>query len=429
MLILTEAQVRKCLTLESCIKANRIALGALKTTKSCQEQQKAKQQQEQGKNSGNDSGTNRTIDKQYGSMPVALPSRAVVPTRIGLPRVLHDDDDDEDRRKREKNSFLSLPPSSAAATTTTGGTAKDMTLFKPACYYGTSESANANDGDSSNETLMGMKVISIRAKNLSRGKPTANATITMLDAETGDITAVIGGTYLTAARTAAGSAIATKACLEERGLMDTNKNKKHLVVFGAGIQAEMHIRMLNYILPGLIQTVTIFNRTKKRAEDLQKVLMNDPETSHLMIHAVDLADTNHVKEAVGKCDIIATATNCARPIFDWSWVNPNCHINGVGSYLPSSEEVDRHFVRDRCITIIDTIEALEVGDLKEVDASSDNFAGTLGDVLCGEIKFAQRTRAKCTFFKSVGTSIQDICTSDAVIKNAQELGIGVQIEM
>mmetsp|Transcript_5158 Transcript_5158/g.9806 ORF Transcript_5158/g.9806 Transcript_5158/m.9806 type:complete len:380 (-) Transcript_5158:3988-5127(-) len=379
MLILTEAQVRKCLTLESCIEANRLALGALRSTKS--------------------KGATRNNER-----PVVLPSHAVVPTRIGLPRCLEGDDHD--------SSLLS-----SAGNTTAVKAPRDTTLFKPAAYYGRTGS----------ETLMGMKVISIRANNLSRGKPTANATITMLDAESGDVSAILGGTFLTAARTAAGSAIATKLCLEEKKMTQT-KNK-HLVVFGAGIQAEMHIRMLNCILPGLIKKVTIVNRTLKRADKLQETLTNDSDTSNLTIHAVDLIETNLMQEAVASADIIVTATNTATPIFDWSWVNPGCHINGVGSYLSSSEEVDSVFVRDKCVTISDTIEALDVGDLKELDGSSGNYVGLLGDLLSGKIRLGEGANSKCTFFKSVGTSIQDIFTSDAVIKDAQRLGIGTHVDL
>jgi len=384
MLILSEAQVRRCLTLENCIAANRKALGALRSSKG---------------------------DKKSPSSIVALPSPAMVPTRIALPRCL-------DEPSSSSSSSAAVP--------------KDTTLFKPAAYYGTSEGEN---------TLMGMKVISVRAKNASRGKPTASGTITMLDAETGEVNALVGATYLTAARTAAGSAIATKVCLEQKQRqrqrqmqkqkqLDDSSNKHHLVVIGAGIQAEMHIRMLNCILPGQIEKVSIFNRTQKRAETLRDSLRNDPDTAHLEYSIATLDQETVLKETVGNADIIVTATNTAFPLFDWSWVNSNCHINGIGSYMSSSEEVDSVFVRDHCITVADTIEALDVGDLKLLDGSSENFAGLLGDLLNGSVTLGDSAISnKRTFFKSVGTCVQDIFTADDVIKNAKILGIGTEVEM
>ena len=376
MLILSEAQVKRCLTLENCIAANRKALAALRSSKG-----------DKNKN-------------QHQKSLIALPGSALVPGRIGLPRCL------EEPSPLSTSSSVVVP--------------KDTTLFKPAAYYGTSEGA---------DTLMGMKVISIRAKNAELGKPTATATITMLDAETGEVTAVIGGTYLTAARTAAGSAIATKVILEQKQINESTK--QNVVVFGAGIQAEMHIRMLNCILPGQIDKVSIFNRSRKRAEGLRDSLRNDPDTSHLECSVATYDQDTVLKETVGNADIIVTATNTAFPLFDWSWVNSNCHINGIGSYLSSSEEVDSVFVRDHCITVADTIEALDtVGDLKLLDGSSENFAGLLGDLLDGSVTIGDSAISnKRTFFKSVGTCVQDIFTADEVIKNARSLGIGTEVEM
>jgi ornithine cyclodeaminase len=369
MLILSESQVRRCLSLDKCIASNIKALGSLRSSKG---------------------------DGDNQQHPAPLPSPAVVPARTALPRCLN--------QPPRPSSSIAVP--------------NDTTLFKPAAYYGSEK----------DETLMGVKVISVRAKNSSIGKPTAPSTITMLDAESGEVTAVIAGTYLTATRTAAGSAIATKICLEQKQLNDTHD--KHLVVFGAGIQSEMHIRMLNCILPNQIRKVTIFNRTRKRAEKLRDELMNDPETSNLECSIVTLDEERRIKEIVGKADIIVTATNTAFPLFDWSWVNNDCHINGVGSYLPSTEEVDSVFVRDHCITVADTIEALDVGDLKELDGRSDNFVGLLGDLLSGKVTLGHRAGSnKRTFFKSVGTSVQDIFTADQVIKTAISLGIGTEVEM
>ena len=361
MLILTEAQVRRCLSIDNCIAANRVALGSLRRN---------------------------TIDKD--TSPTAL-----VPSRIGLPR-----------HPNQQLQNTSSP---------------DMTLFKPAAYYPQEES----------DVLMGLKVVSTRAKNGSIGKPTVPATIIMLDAESGDVNAMLAGTYLTAARTAAGSAIATKLCLDCRGRDRGNVTNtgNHLVVFGAGLQAEMHIRCIHHILPGQIGKVTIINRTRKRAQDLQELLLADPDTSQLDLHIIVLEDKDALKEAVETADIIVTATNTIQPLFDWTWVNTNCHINGVGSYLPSSEEVDCNFVRDHCITIVDTIEALQVGDLRYLDESSDRFAGLLGDVLNDDATIGSKTRSKCTFFKSCGTAIQDILTSNEVVMTATRLGIGTRIEM
>lgn len=363
MLILSEAQVRQCLSIEKCIAANRLALGSLCRFK----------------------GECNDIAK------------ANVPTRIILPAM-------------------------------GAGMPGDATLFKPAAYYpggNASKNGDAYEIEGEEAVIMGSKVVSVRADNPSIGKPTVPATITMLNAKTGEVSALMGATYLTAARTAAGSAIATKLCVADN-------DGKHLVVFGAGMQAELHIRCLANALPGQIQTVTIVNRSRARAENLCDLLRNEKDNTfqNIKCRVIILGDRDDVKDAVGNADIIVTATNTSQALFDGKWVKSNCHINGVGSYLPTSEEIDSDFVRDRCLTIVDTTEALEVGDLKHVDKNSSEFVGLLGDMLEGGVTIGKDDlQDKCTFFKSVGTAIQDIVTANEVVTAANKKGIGTTVDI
>ena len=62
--------------------------------------------------------------------------------------------------------------------------------------------------------------------------------------------------------------------------------------------------------------------------------MNE-STSRLMTITID--NTN----------VIVTCTNTTKPLFNWDWVSPGCHINGVGSYSIGSKEVCSKFVKER----------------------------------------------------------------------------------
>jgi hypothetical protein len=90
----------------------------------------------------------------------------------------------------------------------------DWSLFKPAAL----DNADVNKSTK----LMGMKLASIRAKNPAAGLPTVPATVLTLDVETGYVDAIVASTYLTAVRTAAGSALATALA---------RPDLTHLVVF------------------------------------------------------------------------------------------------------------------------------------------------------------------------------------------------------
>ena len=438
MLLISESQVRRCLVVEQCIAANRIALGSLR-------HRRKKQRQEINESS---------------QIPTSTTDVAIVPTRIGIPYM--------SIPKRNRNMTQIHPPTGASASNCSSsndiafhrerGNSKDMTLFKPAGYFPMDKSES--------QPIMGLKVVSVRANNPSIGKPLVPANVLLLDAETGEVTSMVAATYLTAARTAAGSAIATELCVEnlvehcnsihdedERELFeDRILNNLHLVVIGAGLQAELHIQYLHHIpvIRNRLKKITIINRTLQRALSLREKMKGilsvngDDEQSQLKFEfdCITFDDLNQLEHVIRTANVIVACTNTTKPLFNWDWVPPFCHINGVGSYQSHSEEVCSHFLQNRCSTIVDTFEALQVGDLKRVDESNEKqFLGLLGDVLSGDISLpklehvnddnrsSKREERSCTFFKSVGTAIQDIITAEQVVKNVKEQGIGQSVDM
>ena len=113
------------------------------------------------------------------------------------------------------------------------------TLFKPAAV-----------GSS-----IGLKVVSVRPSNAERGLPTVPAVMVLLDDTTGAARMTIDATWLTAMRTAAGSALATDTLAA--------KHSKIMVVFGAGLQAEAHIIAMLEVRNS-VKEVIIVNRTEAR---------------------------------------------------------------------------------------------------------------------------------------------------------------------
>mmetsp|Transcript_4095 Transcript_4095/g.8711 ORF Transcript_4095/g.8711 Transcript_4095/m.8711 type:complete len:388 (-) Transcript_4095:50-1213(-) len=376
MLILSEAEVRQCLPIDLAIRANRVALGSLRRT--------------------GDGG-------------------ATVPTRIGLPYRGGDNED--------------------GSSSSTSAASEDWTLFKPAAYSPPGVRSGVNDNRKENDDeeagdLMGMKLVSVRGGNPALGLPTVPATVMLVDCPTGQVSALLGGTYLTAARTAAGSAIATDA------MTLPSEDPLHLTVFGAGLQAEMHIDAVRSVRH--IGHITLVNRSTGRAEELiEKVRQQtrkEEEQEDIQFSLVLLADRDGVKQAVSRADIICTTTNTVAPLFDGSWVKPGCHLNGVGSYTRNMEEIDSAFIESRCRVVVDTPEAVDVGDLKLVSDTSENYVGLLGDVLAGNATLdatatSDSVKYDCTMFKSVGTAIQDVITAHEVYKRAIKRGIGLQVEM
>jgi ornithine cyclodeaminase len=196
MLVLSEQDVRKVLTMADCLDINKSAYMSITSASS------------------------------------KVGGKGNVPTRISLPG----------------------PPQPGASE----GGAPDCTLFKPAAFYADDQASSSNV-----ETLVGMKIISLRSENPKKGYPLAPATVAVLDADSGIVQAIVSSTYLTGARTAAGSGLATQLA---------RPDLEHLVVFGAGLQAEMHIDAIQTAIGRDIPKITIVNRSAERANRLKESL-------------------------------------------------------------------------------------------------------------------------------------------------------------
>jgi ornithine cyclodeaminase len=356
MLLLGEADVRRCLSMRDCLEVNRRALQSI--------------------------GTN---DNQTTSSHNASPSpRGVVPTRLALPF--------------EQS---------------------DWTLFKPAAYY------------DETETQMGLKVVSVRAKNPANNKPLVPATILLLDASTGEVNAMVSATYLTAARTAAGSALATRLCLDSlrQRQKHSTTDLKHLVVFGAGLQAECHIEAIHEAMQQTFQRITIVNRSHARAQNLRENLAVNHPSCQCDILLLD--QKQDIQDALATADVVVATTNTLTPLWDGKSLKPGCHINGIGSYTPDMHEVDVATV-DRCRVFIDTPEAKTVGDLKHLsERKQQHPIVLLGDALTNPVAAWESADSKldCTFYKAVGTAIQDVMTATMVAERAKEMGVGTYVDM
>eukprot|EP00164_Ancoracysta_twista_P006492 GFYU01009045.1.p1 GENE.GFYU01009045.1~~GFYU01009045.1.p1 ORF type:complete len:338 (+),score=118.19 GFYU01009045.1:173-1186(+) len=281
-----------------------------------------------------------------------------------------------------------------------------FTLFKPAIL------ADSNGGDNS----MGAKIVSVRPNNAKLNLPTVPGFIVMLDEVTGYPAALMDGTYLTGLRTAAGSGAATEAL--------ARKDSSVLAVFGAGLQGHEHIKAVCAVRD--IKKIVIWNRTPERAQKLIETLKTELNAG---IEYSFEADAN---VAVKDADIVCTTTNSFTPVFNGENLKPGCHINAIGSFRPDMQELDAATIK-RARVILDSPDAEKCGDiaipLKENAIEKSHIAGDISQVLADQVK-GRTSDTEITLFKSVGTSVQDVATAQAVLDAANKAGdIGVTVNL
>ena len=288
------------------------------------------------------------------------------------------------------------------------------TLFKPAYVSPTS--------------ALGLKVVSTRPDNAARGLPTVPATILMFSENTGLLTGLLQGTYLTALRTAAGSGVATALVASNTLGLGDRPMRRVLTVFGAGMQADAHIKSMLCVHSSLERLIVV-NRSSQRAEALCAKYRS---AFALGARVVLLSEVDKVEEAVRMSDLICTTTNSSVPMFDGKWMKAGTHVNAVGSYTQTMQELDEATVT-RCAIVVDTDHALAAGDLAIPIANGMKLSlmGELGQLLM-QVDTMEKSPSlpslpqacDCTLFKSVGVAVQDIATAHAVVEAARERGIG-----
>src|SRR5882672_1410978 len=163
--------------------------------------------------------------------------------------------------------------------------------------------------------LFALKEVCIFPGNPARGLDTHLGAVLLHSGETGELMGVMNASAITAIRTAAVSAVATKLLARE--------NARSLAIIGAGVQGRSHLEAIPLVRN--IDDVRIVSRTREKADALVR-------------KGVRVVDS--VEEAVKGADIVVTATSSREPIIRRNWLDDGVHINAVGSSIAAARELD-----------------------------------------------------------------------------------------
>lgn len=261
----------------------------------------------------------------------------------------------------------------------------------------------------------GLKIVSKYERPPGSPHGTHVGAVMLFDAAEGLPLALMEGGTLTAIRTAAASALATRTLA---------RSESHvLTVLGCGEEAHVHIPAMLAVRP--IKTVIVWGRNADKAAAF---------VAHLKLPKdVEARAEPSAEKAVGAADIVCTVTSAATPILNGAWIKPGTHLNLVGSAVATTAEVDSTCVK-RARFYVDYRDAAlaQAGELlnafKAGSVTADHIAGEIGDVLLGRV--AGRTAAdQITVYKSLGISAQDLAAADYVLNAARAAKAGIDIAL
>ena len=246
---------------------------------------------------------------------------------------------------------------------------------------------------------LGVKTVTVFPDNATRNKPAVSGTYLLLSAETGETLAVMDATQLTAWRTGAASALASRYL--------SRADASRLLMVGAGALAPNLVAAHASVRP--IREVALWNRSPERARAL---------AATLTARGLDVSIATDLEAAVRRADIVSVATISAEPLIRGDWLAPGTHVDCVGAYKPTMRETDDAVVRRARIFVDTRAGALaEAGDIVQpLQAGVIGREAILGDLfdLTRGTAAGRRTPQDITFFKSVGAAIEDLAAAIAV---------------
>jgi thiomorpholine-carboxylate dehydrogenase len=226
--------------------------------------------------------------------------------------------------------------------------------------------------------VLATKLITLIPGNPERGLPTLLATIVLMDPKTGRTLAVLDGTWITALRTAAVSAVAVD-CLSSR-------SSKIVAMLGSGALARTHALALRAVRP--ISEIRIWSRNPANVAKCASEVQGIPKPS--------------VEEAVRGADIVCTVTNASEPVLKGAWLKPGAFVAAVGAPRPTWRELDDAAMRN--VVVVDSREAAaqESGD---VILSGAAVYAEIGEILAGTRP--PPAAGATVIFKALGQAVED----------------------
>jgi len=252
--------------------------------------------------------------------------------------------------------------------------------------------------------ILETKLVSVFAGNHEIGLPTHQATIALFDDATGKPLALMDGTEITAVRTGAASAVATRVL--------ARPDARVLAVLGAGVQARSHIEAAR--------------RVREFAE--VRVASRSPEHARALAEEIGGTALDSFEEAVAGADVVCACTDSGQPIFAAESLEPGMHLTSVGASR-DGPELDSAVMGSGLLAVESRVafEPYPAG-AHELQGLDPNDAVELGEIIAG-IRVGRASPEQITIYKSTGHAVEDAAAAGLVYRRALEDGIGTEVKL
>ena len=252
-----------------------------------------------------------------------------------------------------------------------------------------------------------VKVISEVDENPKKGLPLSYSLVCLFDGKTGMPLAVVSGRHLTALRTAAASAVATRWIARQ--------NTDTLGIIGTGLVASAHAELIPLVRQFKQIVVASGSGDLKRAESFAA---NIQEKTGIACAHGDILDV------ASAADVLTVASLSSSPSFQIADLKEHVHINTVGRFLPTSNVIPVELLRSAGRVVSDLPQRLkEQWAVNQSSLSTVDFdrVESLADVV-SENNVSDRMGR--TVFLSDGLAIEDLAAANSIVGQAERQKFG-----
>jgi len=260
----------------------------------------------------------------------------------------------------------------------------------------------------------GLKAICVFPGNPAVGKDAHQGTVMLFSQQTGEPLALMNASQITAIRTAAVSAVATRLLAREEA--------QNLGIIGAGVQARTHLIAL--------ACVRQIKRARVACRNIDHAVQLVQEMQDQVSFPLEPVAANEA--AVRDADIVVTATSANEPVVKREWIADGAHINAIGTHSPQSREIDTatmaaaRVFTDRRESILN-----EAGDYvlaaQEGAVTPESIVAEIGELVVGT-KQGRTSPTEITLFKSLGLAVEDVVSAEYLFRKATAENVGTWVD-
>ncbi len=258
-----------------------------------------------------------------------------------------------------------------------------------------------------------IKVVGYHPGNSSRHDlPTILSTLSMYGVQDGHLRGVMDATFITALRTGAASAVASRILAME--------NSSTLGLIGCGAQAVTQLHALSRAFH--------FDRVDIYDTDSEAMASFAQRVRCLNLDNIEIRPCKP-QEILSSADILCTATSIGigeGPVFDYGVFKQHLHVNAIGSDFPGKIELPTQFVRESVVCPDFPDQALKEGECQRLEPTD------MGPDIHTLVKHQDDYllhRKRATVFDSTGWAVEDMVCMDMFMEYAAEFGIGMELEL